>query len=79
MEVHDKSGGSYNINNQIRFEASMLQSDLCDYSDAYIVVEGSITVERAENRDEYSRNLASKKNAPFTSCVLKTNNALIDN
>ena len=33
IEVHDQSGGSYNINKQIRFKTSMLQSDLCDYSD----------------------------------------------
>ena len=35
----------YNINKQIRFKTSLLQSDLCDYSDAYIVVRGAITVE----------------------------------
>ena len=30
----------------------MLRSDFCDYSDAYIVVEGDITVEGAYNRDK---------------------------
>ena len=29
----------------------MLQSDLYDYSDAYIVVKGKITVKGATNRD----------------------------
>ena len=29
----------------------MLQSDLCDYSDAYIVVSGTITVKGDDNRD----------------------------
>ena len=38
IEVHDQSGGSYNTNMQIRFKTSALRSDLCDYSDAYIVV-----------------------------------------
>ena len=40
IEVHDQSGETYNTNKQIRFKTSMLRSDLCDYSDAYIVVKG---------------------------------------
>ena len=54
-----------------------MQSDLCDYSDAY-VVEGTITVRRANN-DTYDKKLAIKINAPFTSCTTKINNTLIDN
>ena len=45
VEVHDQSGSAddrYKPNKQIRFETSMLRSDLCDYSDAYIVVKGNI-------------------------------------
>ena len=42
IEVYDQSGGSYNINKQIRFKTSMLQSDLCDYSDAYIIARGTM-------------------------------------
>ena len=38
IEVHDQSGETYNTNKQIRFKTSMLRSDLCDYSDAYIVM-----------------------------------------
>ena len=56
----------------------MLRSDLCDYSDAYIVVKGKITVANLNN-DAYDRKLAFKNNAPFTSCILKINNAFIDN
>ena len=33
-----------NTNKQIRFKTSMLRSDLCDYSHAYIVVKGIVTV-----------------------------------
>ena len=47
VEVHDQSGSAddrYKPNKQIRFKTSMLRSDLCDYSDVYIVVEGRITV-----------------------------------
>ena len=50
VEVHDQSGSAddrYKPNKQIRFKTSMLRSDLCDYSDAYIVVKGTITVTRS--------------------------------
>ena len=44
IEVYDQSGGNYNVNKEIRIKTSMLRSDLCDFSDAYIVVEGTITL-----------------------------------
>ena len=47
VKVYDQSGSAddrYKPNKQIRFKTSMLRSDLCDYSDAYIVVKGTITV-----------------------------------
>ena len=56
----------------------MLTSDLCDYSDTYIVVKGKITVTNPNN-DAYGKKLAFKNNAPFLSCILKINNTLIDN
>ena len=40
----------------------MLQSDLCYYSDAYIVVKGAMTVGGANNIDTYNRNLLLKNN-----------------
>ena len=57
----------------------MLHSNLCDYSDAYIVVKGTIIVTGANNRDRKNRSLAFKNNAPFISCISKINNVLIDN
>ena len=57
----------------------MLQSDLCDYSDAFIVVKGTITVEGANNRNRENRSLAFKNNAPITNCISKINNVLIKN
>ena len=38
IEVYDQSEGNYNVNKEIRIKASMLRSDLWDFSDAYIVV-----------------------------------------
>ena len=56
----------------------MLRSDLCYHSDAYIVVKGRITVTDPNNAN-YDKKLAFKNNAPFTSCISKINNTLIDN
>ena len=81
IEVHDQSGSAedrYKPSKQIRFKTSMLRSDLCDYSDAYIVVKGDITV-TDPNNNAYDKKLAFENNAPFISCILKINSTLIDN
>ena len=46
IEVSDQSGGKYNFNKEMRIKTSMLKSDLYNFSDAYIVVKGTITVVR---------------------------------
>ena len=42
-----KSRGTYNVNSQIKFKSTMLKSSLCDYSDAYIIVKGTIIIAEA--------------------------------
>ena len=72
IEVHDQSGNAsdkYKPNKQIEFKTSILQSDLYDYSNAHIVVRGTITVTGANNRDRKNRCLLFKNNAPFISCI----------
>ena len=44
VEINDDTRGTYNTNSQIKFKTSILKSSLCDYSDAYILVIGTITV-----------------------------------
>ena len=44
IEVSDQSEKNYSINKEIRIKIPMLRSDLCDFSDTYIVVKGIITV-----------------------------------
>ena len=81
VKVYDNSGSSgdrYKPTKQIRFKKSMLRSDLCHYSDAYIDVKGMIAVTRLVSI-MYDKKLAFKNNAPFTSCISKMNNTLIDN
>ena len=57
----------------------MLRSDLCDYSDAYIVVKGDISLECDNNPNKRNKNLAFKNSAPFINCISKINGVKIDN
>ena len=85
VEVHEQSCSAedkYKPSKQIRFKTSMLRSDLCDFSDAYIVAKGTITLTKINGRgiiDIRNKFLALKNNAPFSNCISKINNALIDN
>ena len=69
----------YSTNSQIKFKISMLRSSLCDYSDAYILVKGIITIAPAPtqtaNPDNNNREVAFKNCAPFTDCISEINNA----
>ena len=56
----------------------MLRSDLCDYADAYTLVNGTITVAENQPRDRQNRTLILKNNAPFVSCITRINNELIE-
>ena len=49
IEVYDQSGIDYRVNKEIRIKTPMLRSDLCDFSDAYFVVKGDITVTGPDN------------------------------
>ena len=61
----------------------MLKSRLCDYSDAYILVKGTISVNNTAAADAAVNNTNKKvifKNcAPFTNCISEINNTQIDN
>ena len=76
---------TYNRNKSRRFKTPILRSNLCDYSDAYILVKGTITVTApganngANNiRDKRNRPLILKNNAPFVSCITRINGELIE-
>ena len=79
IEVYDQSEKNYSPNKEIRIKTSMLRSDLCDFSDAYIVVEGDITLEGDNDANKRNKNLAFKNNAPFINCISKINGVKIDN
>ena len=69
VEVYDQSEGNYNVNKEIRIKTSMLRSDLCDFSDAYIVVKGNIIVDKktfTANDFEAPNNTAANATATNT-------------
>ena len=49
VEVYDQSQGNYDVNKEIRIKRLMLRSDYCDFSNAYVVVKGTIAVVRPNN------------------------------
>ena len=57
VELNDESRGTYN---QIRLKTSMWRSSFCNYSDAYILVKGTITVTNTVSRDQ-PNNAVNKK------------------
>ena len=68
----------YNENKSIRLKTPMLRSDLCDYADEYILVNGTILVNGLNPRDRQNRPLILQNNAPFISCITRINNELIE-
>ena len=73
---------TYNENKSIRFKTPMLRSDLCNYADVYILVDGTITVTAAAGanniREKKNRKLLLKNNALFVSCITRINGELIE-
>ena len=78
IKVNRFSGGQYSSNKNIRFKNLMLRSDLCDYSDAHIVVEGTITVESNNINNREDKKLTFKNHSPFRSWISKINNTFVD-
>ena len=82
VEVNDESHGAYNVNSSTKFKNSMLKSSLCDYSDAYILVNQTVTVPKiaeagaaANNR----KNIIIKNCVPLTNCISEINNTQKNN
>ena len=84
IEINDESRGNYG-NSDIRFKTTMLESNLCDYADSYILVKGTITITgagddaAARRADERNKGVTFKNCAPFTKCISRINNTGIDN
>ena len=59
----------------------MLRSSSCDYSDAYIFDEETITVALATAAapNNANKKVIFKNCAPFTNCISRINNTQVDN
>ena len=70
IEINYDSLGVCKTGNQIRFKTSMLKSSLCDYSDAYILVIGTITTTGAGTYTDAKRIDERNNEVIFKSCGL---------
>ena len=72
--VNDQSNANYDVGNEIIYKTEVLKSNLCDYSDAYILVRGDI-VTTAHN---IPTQVEFKNYASFTKCNTKIDGTTID-
>ena len=77
--MNDLSGSQYFFSKNKRFKTPVLRSDLCDYSDAYIVVKDSITVEGTNPANRRNKKLNFRNIAPFRPCISTINKPFIEN
>ena len=76
IEVYNQSEKNYNVYKEIKIKTPMLRSDLCDFSDAYIVVKGDITVDKKTfTADDFEAPNNTAANATATN---NANNNLFD-
>ena len=58
----------------------MLNSSLCDYSDAYSLVKGTITVApQGDNPNNEDKIVVFENCTPYTDCISEINNTQLDN
>ena len=72
---HTDYGKGNEDSTTVKFETKVIKSNLCDYSDAYILVTGNIT---ATGGDPNIR-VAFKDCAPFTKCIIHINDEHVNN
>ena len=80
--INDENNTNYGVNKDtgvgapdtIKYDTRVLKPNLCDYAEAYILVDGTI---RADNAGANTR-LALKNCAPFTKCNLEINDEHVD-
>ena len=85
VEINDGSKESYSTGSDITFKTLMLRSNLCDYADTYIIVQGAITItgagdnDAAKRLDERNKGVIFKNCASFTKCISRISGTEIDN
>ena len=76
VEIIYDSRGTYNTNTQIKFKTLILRSSLYDYSDAYILIKGTISIaaQARDNPNNANKKVVFKNCAPFTDRISEINN-----
>ena len=84
VEINEESRGTY-TGNDVKFKTTMLRSNLCDYADAYTLVNRRITITGAGDdgaailADERDKGVTFKNCVPFTKRISRINNTDINN
>ena len=68
LQKNDESRGTYSTNTHIKFQAWMLKSSLCDYTDGYTFVSGTITTPNTRTPNN-RKNITIKNCTLFTNCI----------
>ena len=71
IEGNDLSRGQYSVNKNIRFKTPILRLNLCDYSDTYTIVKGTVDLlaSAANKNDKAEKEVQFKNNTPFKSHI----------
>ena len=72
--IDNESKGNYSHHNPIKFLTKSIESSLCDYSDAYILVTGNITA----TPNNATTQVVFKNCAPFKDCRTEINDTFVD-
>ena len=72
--IDSESKGNYSHENPVKYFTSSLESNLCDYSDAYILVTGNITA----TPNNAATQVVFKNCAPFEDCRTEINDTFVD-
>ena len=84
--INDENNTNYGVNKNngadnsdtIKYDTRVLKPNLCDYAEAYILVDGTIKAEAANAANPAATTLALKNCAPFTKCNLEINDEHVD-
>ena len=73
IKINNKPRGTFNTDNQIKFKNSMPGSSLCEYSDAYILVKGTIRAEdtaaQGQTNNGVNKKVMFENCASFANCI----------
>ena len=82
VEINYGSYGAYSTGSQIKSKTLVIRSRICDYSDAYTLAKGTITVTNTAaavtSPNNRNKKVIFKNCSPFTDCISEINNKEID-